>query len=1102
MNTPTQNRVALLIRYCAIAIILNFIPTISRAQSNCVTAPAGLVAWWPGQGTAMDIIGTNNGFELNGVTYTNGMVGQGFYFNGINSYIMVPPSPTLQFSNEFTIELWYKAERTNGLEGLVSTRNSESQGLNYDLSIIPGTLFRAIFDDPAVVDSDVGGPVFEISENTLMPPAGAFHHLAVSYQQITPSNVEVKTSVDGQLVRDRIFAANLSRSVNPAAPLYIGISANYNNVLAEPFQGIIDEVSIYARALSSNEVQAIYSAADVGKCTNVPPSIWREPANQTVFVGQSANFTVGASGSPVLAYQWNFNGTNLANATTSVLNLTNVQFSQAGAYAVRITNSYGATNSSNAILTVLAPPLCSAPASNLISWWRAESNALDQISGNDGALQGDTAFTAGQVAKAFSFDGSVDAVSVGNPPTLQLQDFTIEAWIKRASPNLATLDGSGGGQFFCYGGGGYGFGITSDGQLYLTKVNVSEIRPGVTITDTNPHHVAVTKSGSTVVFYVDGVAYPVGSYSTVFTFTTAAAIGARGDNLLASFFGTIDELSIYSRSLSALEIQAIVSANLSGKCVTAVPPFVIGNPTNKTVLVGNNASFSVLAAGSGPLRYQWQFNGTNIAGATTNSLTLTNVQASQAGNYAVVITNLAGSTRSSNALLTVTFPPATVRVINTNATGGGNVVVTISLVANGNENVLGFSLNFDTNKLSFTSATLGPGAPSALLMSNTSLTSAGRLGLGVIMPTGTTFSPGTQIVALVSFLVTNVAQATIGTNSFGDVPTPRILLDNQLNALSASYSNGTVNITVAPAYEADSFPRPNGDRTVSLTDWLLLGRYAAHLDYPTNAAEFQRADCAPRLALGDGMIKVTDWVQAGRYSSGLDLVQPSGGPTNETTPTPPSASASRLLIASGTSLLPNETATISVTLAAQSNENAVAFSLSFDPSLVTLISAAPGTGASGATVFINTSQAALGRVGVALALGTLGTFAPGDRELARLTFRASASANGSFTPAFTDQPVPREISDFTASPLPVGFSAGTFTVNPPPALRITRADQDAVLLAWPMHASNYVVQEAVGSLAPGIIWSNLPSTVTFSNSECNLLLPATNSPRFYRLKSP
>ena len=69
--------------------------------------------------------------------------------------------------------------------------------------------------------------------------------------------------------------------------------------------------------------------------------------------------------------------------------------------------------------------------------------------------------------------------------------------------------------------------------------------------------------------------------------------------------------------------------------------------------VGGTAAFSVTAAGTAPLSYQWNFGGTNIVGATNTILTLTNVQLSQAGNYTVLVTNAYGSVLSSNAVLTV-----------------------------------------------------------------------------------------------------------------------------------------------------------------------------------------------------------------------------------------------------------------------------------------------------------------------------------------------------------------------------------------------------------------------------------------------------------------
>ena len=163
---------------------------------------------------------------------------------------------------------------------------------------------------------------------------------------------------------------------------------------------------------------------------------------------------------------------------------------------------------------------------------------------------------------------------------------------------------------------GYGFGVYSDGRLFLTKVGISVVALNPGITDTNIHHVAVTKNGSTVVFYIDGVAYGVPAYNSGgFVFSTPAVIGARGDTLRNTFWGTIDELSVYSRPLSTNEIQAIYDANISGKCVVLVPPVIVSHPRNTNAIAGANVTLSVVAGGSSPLSYQWRFNGTNIVNA-------------------------------------------------------------------------------------------------------------------------------------------------------------------------------------------------------------------------------------------------------------------------------------------------------------------------------------------------------------------------------------------------------------------------------------------------------------------------------------------------------
>ncbi len=108
-------------------------------------------------------------------------------------------------------------------------------------------------------------------------------------------------------------------------------------------------------------------------------------------------------------------------------------------------------------------------------------------------------------------------------------------------------------------------------------VDYGRISTGPVISDTNLHHVAVTKSGDTLVFYGDGVGttWAPQTFGVPFQFTTQAAIGVRSDCLgragNRSFYGTIDEVSFYNRALSADEIGAIYAAGIAGKCRSGAP---------------------------------------------------------------------------------------------------------------------------------------------------------------------------------------------------------------------------------------------------------------------------------------------------------------------------------------------------------------------------------------------------------------------------------------------------------------------------------------------------------------------------------------------------
>jgi Immunoglobulin I-set domain. len=299
---------------------------------------------------------------------------------------------------------------------------------------------------------------------------------------------------------------------------------------------------------------------------------------------------------------------------------------------------------------------CASPPSGLIGWWPAEGDGQDLAGGNNGNLVNGASFATGTVGQGFQFDGNHAAVVVSNSPAYHVQDFTIEAWIQRASTTIASSY-PGGGEIFGFGYAGYCLGMLDDGGFFLTKVGIDNVTLVNGITDMSFHHVAVTKSGTNVVFYIDGQGFQMPPYQTFYDFSSPPAIGARGDNLFNSFLGVIDEVSLYDRPLTASEILSLYSAGGAGKCTAPTPPVITAQPTNQSVLAGANVTFSVAASGSPPLVYQWLFNGATLSGATLSQLNFPTANAANAGSYQVVITNFSGAVTSDVAILAVGTPP-------------------------------------------------------------------------------------------------------------------------------------------------------------------------------------------------------------------------------------------------------------------------------------------------------------------------------------------------------------------------------------------------------------------------------------------------------------
>lgn len=405
----------------------------------------------------------------------------------------------------------------------------------------------------------------------------------------------------------------------------------------------------------------------------IPAQVAEQPTNLTVQVGDTATFSVIATGTPEISYQWFFNTTNLEGATNQVLTLTNVQLEAAGLYAVQVSNAFGFDWSSNAQLVVQSPPgppPCAATATGLVGWWSAENNAWDNVSGAVGTLYAGTDFSTGRVGMAFSFPTSSAGVDLGDPEQLKFTNsFSLEAWVW-----VEALPEQGSGQILFRGNpwpcqaayslsvqpsAAVRFQVGDDSGATLCGVDLET--PAIVLQQWTHVAAIFDAAGGTMQVYLNGelaaqtnaLVRPPGDLSG-----GGVVIGNNSPgNIAEPLQGRIDELAVYDRALSALEIKAIVDSGESGKC--PLPAVVLVNPTAQIVPRDSNVTFSVVAAGSWPVSYQWRMQGTNLAnsthysGVTLSQLTIANAQLTDRGNYSVLVSNKVGMVESAPANLFV-----------------------------------------------------------------------------------------------------------------------------------------------------------------------------------------------------------------------------------------------------------------------------------------------------------------------------------------------------------------------------------------------------------------------------------------------------------------
>ena len=255
---------------------------------SCTAPPSGIISWWRGEGNAVDSKGGNDGTLVGGVTYAAGKVGNAFQFDGVDDHVLVPNSANLNFgTGDFSLEAWVKTSFIGGSGNkLIVSKMSVGQDIQYALAYQANTDGKALF-----IMGDGTTSVFALSPTSIAD--GLFHHL-VGVRQ----GLNLKLYIDGALAASAPMPSLYSAT--GANNVVIGGKQDSGNT--PYFNGLIDEVSIYNRALTDSEILSIALAGSGGKCFSTPPTITC-PGNIMVNndPGQcsaSVSFNATATGTP------------------------------------------------------------------------------------------------------------------------------------------------------------------------------------------------------------------------------------------------------------------------------------------------------------------------------------------------------------------------------------------------------------------------------------------------------------------------------------------------------------------------------------------------------------------------------------------------------------------------------------------------------------------------------------------------------------------------------------------------------------------------------------------------------------------------------------
>jgi plastocyanin len=377
--------------------------------------------------------------------------------------------------------------------------------------------------------------------------------------------------------------------------------------------------------------------------TNTAPTVVAQPGSQTVQVGQNVTFSVTATGTSPLSYQWRFNGANIPNATATSLVLNNVQTNNAGNYSVIVSNPLGMATSTDATLTVRGQPVGTSSAT-FNGLFYDPNGVSPQNSGSFNLVMTSTAKFTGRLQLGNSrlplkgqFDADGNATNViARPMQNQL---TVVLHVNLANPGQITgflTDGT------------HSAAIIGDRAVFDGRQNLAPqagqytmIIPGTDGSNTQPGG----DGFATITVDNTGKISLTGSLADGTKIAQSSVVSGNG---LWPFF-----VPLYGGQgliIGQLIFQSTTNSDVSGDVVWTKP--------NMATARFYPAGFNLTTTASG-LRYHRPITGNKVLNITTGTVSLSGNELPQASTSNINVDLTGRVTSTSSNKLTLTFRATT-----------------------------------------------------------------------------------------------------------------------------------------------------------------------------------------------------------------------------------------------------------------------------------------------------------------------------------------------------------------------------------------------------------------------------------------------------------